>query len=309
LRVRKFAETFPPLTDLWLVLTGLACAARGLVWFSVILLTVLYSGAVMITFWVSDEDTRIDVQEYFGTPWRSSITLLQITTLDNWASSIVRPLAKSNAFAAFFLVIFLIVSAYGLLSVAVGLLVCSTVQLARSHDGHGSNKSLNDDLTIIRHLREHYEMTLLIDDRSTIKLRDLRESMGLGQIRDAFKKLELPVKSTEELFVHLDKRCEGAITLQEFEKGLLGLKKPASRFDIACLTARIGGSVTYVARLESRTDKLNDELIELKTSIGKAIKTLHLFANAENRDPEVLLRRDGKIKPGPPPRKMRYTEG
>jgi hypothetical protein len=241
------------------------------------------------------------------------MTLLQLTTLDNWASSIVRPLAQSDALdaklATFFLVVFLIGSAYGLLSVAIGLLVCSTVQLARSHDGMGSNRYLNEDKVLVKNLKDHYQFGLLIEDRVTLRLRDIRESMALPKIKEWYKRLELPVKSTEELFVHLDKRCEGAITLQEFESGIIGLKKPASRFDIACLTARIGGSVTYVSRLEDRTDKLNDELLSLKASIDRAITTLHSFANAENRDPEVLLRRDGKIKAGPPPRKMRYTEG
>lgn len=300
------AEFIAPLKDLWIVGVGFAHAWRGLVMFTLLLLLVVYSCACLVTFWVGLNPKGFDTEKYFGTTFRSCITLMQVTTLDGWASRIVRPLAGHNGFVAIFLIFYAVCTGYGLISVVVGLLVQSTVRLARSHHDHASTHSAKHDITVISNLVEFFKMMCLMEDRSYMRLKDLRDSMINDDVRSSFKLLDLPVKSTEELFNHIDRDNTGEITIEAFHNGLMALKKPASRFDLACLTAKIGGSVTYVARLEHRTDILAEDIRGLKKSIGEAISILHDFANADHREPEVVMRRAGIIKPGIPAKKSRY---
>jgi len=309
-RILAFARNFRPLMDLWLVLQGLTRAFRALVWFAVILFATLYGGGAIMTgvFKINDEGHTIDVNEYFGTVNRSIITLLQLATLDNWSSSVVRPLMGTNPFAATLLLIFVIGTAYGLLSLAVGVLVWSTVELARSHQDHGSHKAIKEDEDIIVTLRQFFEATLAIEEKDGLTLRDFQDAMQLPQVAHAIRQLDLPVSDIKHLHTHLDKRRCGEVTAEEFEKGCLLLKMPASRFDVACLTANIGGSVTYVSRLENRCDDMMDELTGCNVAIARASKELNEFRLSMGDVPEVGLRKDGRIKMGPPQKASRYTE-
>eukprot|EP00927_Polykrikos_kofoidii_P078267 TRINITY_DN75114_c0_g1_i1.p1 TRINITY_DN75114_c0_g1~~TRINITY_DN75114_c0_g1_i1.p1 ORF type:complete len:449 (-),score=73.06 TRINITY_DN75114_c0_g1_i1:79-1353(-) len=309
-RIAKIAESWNPLVDLWLVLTSLSRSISALLWLAVILFFVLYSCGTIFTALVSPDDPTIDAHEYFGSVTRSCLTLLQLVTLDGWASSVVRPLMGSNFFAGVLLLLFVIATGYGLMSIAVGVLVFSTASLARGHSDHASHKAIKADEEIISSLRDFFEATLMIEDKDVLVLRDFQDALQLPQILLAFRRLELPVSDLTELFKHLDRRRVDAITLDEFSNGLLNLKRPASRFDVACLTANIGGSATFVTRLEKRTQNLGGELEAVSKCLNKALHELQHLATSEEgmgSVPEVNARRQGKIKMGPPVKKTRYS--
>merc|ERR1712151_526988 len=145
------------------------------------------------------------------------------------------------------------------------------------------------------------------DKRPTISKREFTEAMSVPQVVRAINKLELPVKDHDELFSHLDRDRCGEMTPAEMQKRLETMKRPANRFDIACLTASIGGSVTYVHRMEKRTDALLHELKDLKWRMRQSFLELNQLTRTDNDSgqvPEVVLRKAGKIynptPPGPP---------
>jgi len=312
LRLAELAETWSPLTDLWLVVSGLSRALKALGWFGLILVLVLYSAGACFAGLVTEDDIFLDSEEYFGGTFKSAITLLQLATLDNWASAVVRPLFQSNALAGILLLAFVVATAYGLLSVAVGVLVWSTVELARNHSDHASHKHMKEDHELIASLKDFFEATLIMDEKSALEFQDLQDAMAVPQVAGAIRQLELPVEDLRQLFNHLDKDRKGRIDLLQLEKGLVQLKKPATRFDVACLTANIGGSVTFVNRLEARSDELEEELGFLHLLIAKArdaLRKLATSADGMGNDPDVILRKAGKIKMPPPQKKGRFSEG
>merc|ERR1712046_262114 len=103
----------------------------------------------------------------------------------------------------------------------------------------------------------------IMEDRTTMRIRDFKDAMRIPSIKRALKQLDLPLTNILDLFKHLDVHKLGEVTIPEVRKGIINLKSPASRFDIACLAAKLGGSVTYVSRLEGRTDMLVGTVKEL----------------------------------------------
>mmetsp|Transcript_94178 Transcript_94178/g.304278 ORF Transcript_94178/g.304278 Transcript_94178/m.304278 type:complete len:434 (-) Transcript_94178:157-1458(-) len=324
LRIYRAAARYRLLRDLWLVLVGLARAARGLAWLALLLVVLLFACSAAATGLVrssvlSDEGAAdcdveqdfdcFNVQEYFGSVPRSLLTLLQLATLDSWASHVVRPLALSNPFAATVLAAFAVATAYGLLSVAVGMLVFSTVELARSHGDHASVKATREDDETIAMLTDYFKAILMMDQRATLDYVELQDAMSVPQVASALKGLDLPVLDIKELFAHLDKGRQGEITLEAFGSGLRLMKQPASRFDIACLSATIGGSVTFTGRLKARATAMHDRLEGLGQTLAAAFEEVEQVARHGHASeaPELHLRRTGRIECGRPPVTPRYS--
>lgn len=323
LRVWRLAATKASLRDLWLVLVGAARAAKAICWLLGILLLMVYSCAGAATgmsmlsqahqagecseeMYASGE--CLDKDLYFGSIIRSSLTLFQCITLDGWAGKVVRPLWGTNPLTASSLTVFAVAMAYGLISVAVGVLVWSTIDLARNHQSHASQVEIARDFDIIRVLRGYFDKTLHLDGRTSIGKREFQEATSVTVVQRALAKLDLPVTDYEELFQHLDRDRCGEILPEEFQARLETMKRPANRFDIACLTASIGGSVTYVTRMEQRSKVLLDDLHTLKVGMRRSFSELHALTKTDaDSVPEVVLRKAGRIYNPVPPGPPRFT--
>lgn len=324
LRVWKLAAKYSSLRDLWLVLVGMGHAASAIIWLLVVLLVCIYAcaGAATGMSFLSMRDQEdcseemiasgecLDKEMYFGSMAKSGLTLFQCITLDGWAEKVVRPLWSTNPITATSLSVFSVAMAYGLVSVAIGVLVWSTVNLARRHGSHSSQVEMARDFEVIGGLRKFFDKSLLLDGRKMIGRREFQEAMSVSFVQRAIEKLDLPCETPEGLFQHLDRDRCGEMTPQEFQGRLETMKRPANRFDIACLTASIGGSVTYVNRMETRTDTLLTELRDLKVRMRRSFAELNHLTRTDQDSgqvPEVVLRKAERIFNPVPPGSPRFT--
>jgi hypothetical protein len=305
------------LADLWLVLAGLGKSLRTMVWlvlglalictvFGITARGLVYAGPddsdLNLSACGSDDFRKhlkcIDIDEYFGDALRSALTMLQSTTLDRWAAHVVRPLSGMRPMAAGFLFFFVIFTTYGLLSIAVGVLVWSTVELAKVHDSHRERVMLVQDRELIHDLREYYDQSLKLDDRETLDFKELQEGMMVPQVKTAYDRLELPVTDLHQLWIHLDTERAGEISTDEFEAGCLSLLEPANRFDMASLSAKLNGRAAFGDHLAHRCDDVVEDMSVLfqKLSYGFAKMREHVLSEDVNTlIPEVGLRQAGKM--------------
>mmetsp|Transcript_31984 Transcript_31984/g.56540 ORF Transcript_31984/g.56540 Transcript_31984/m.56540 type:complete len:441 (-) Transcript_31984:40-1362(-) len=315
LRWKGFARTCSPLHDLWLVLMGITKALKALAWLAVLLSVVLYAGGSVVRTLVSSdlEDkvdfpcggddfrihlTCIDHEEYFGSLFRSWFTMLQVATLDRWASHIVRPMFDLSPVTAVVIVIFVLTTTYGLLSIAVGVLVWSTVDLAQAHQDHRTRLEARNDDETIKTLREYFYNSLAIEDKENMDYRDLKEGLDVPGVRAAWKALDLPVTDMGQLWQHLDPMGKGEISLREFEKGCRRLKDPASRLDMACLAAKLNGNAVRCGDLDARCVYVSDDMETLCSILGGAFTHLRQYVLSDEVNeniPEVGLRRAGMM--------------
>jgi voltage-gated sodium channel len=97
--------------ELWLLVNGFIHALRVLGWLVVLLLLILYCGAVLTTAMIGehcDEDyVSFDrCKDMFGGVLLSMFTLFQVLTLEGWAMSVVRPVIAVSPSLVYFFFIF-----------------------------------------------------------------------------------------------------------------------------------------------------------------------------------------------------------
>lgn len=126
LRVLRLVTVVPSLRR---VVAGLIRAMPGMGSISLLLLLVYYVFAVMATKLFGETNP-----ELFGHLGASAYTLFQAMTFDDWSAGIVKPLMeKEHTYAWFFVMVFMIVSAFMVLNLFIGVVVTALEEI--SHDG------------------------------------------------------------------------------------------------------------------------------------------------------------------------------
>lgn len=325
-RVVIYSSRSARYADLWLVLTAFWRSLLAIRWLVLILFfsVIFFGGAARGFIFNGPDDDElniavcgrpdvnyhafriylscIDVDEYFGSMYKTCFTMMQLVTLDRWAAHVVRPLAGMRPDAAFFLFCFVLACTYGLMSIATGVLVWSTVEKAKEHRVHRNNVTMVTDKDRIKDLRDYFHKCLVLEDRSMLDLREIKEAMAVPQVKQVFEELNLPVVDVQQLWTHLDMENEGEITLEQFEQRCWILLEPAKRFDMACLSARLNGRAVFAENLGKRCDVTAREIDNLckKLSVGFRQMRRHVLSEEVNDIfPEVGLRRGGKMRMPP----------
>lgn len=145
LRVLRLLTIVPSLRK---VTAGLVSAMPGMGSIAGLLAIVFYVFAVMATKLYGDTNP-----ELFGTLGQSAYTLFQAMTFDNWSDGIVKPLVeKGHEFAWFFLILFMVVSAFMMLNLFIGVVVTALDGLTQ--DGREKTEAdLPQDAEILAELK------------------------------------------------------------------------------------------------------------------------------------------------------------
>jgi len=316
-RIVNRASRSVKLADLWLVLAGYWTSLRTVAWLMVILFVsmVFFGGAVRGFIYAGPDDDDLntdacggdafrvhlrclDVDQYFGSVYDSALTMMQVATLDRWAAHVVRPLAGMRPVAAMFLFCFVCLCSYGLLSITTGVIVWSTIELAKLHDTHRDRVAVVQDRGRIRTLREYFGKCLELEDRDLLDLREIKEALQVPQVRKAYEELDLPVTDLQQLWAHLDTHSDGEITLDQFEYGCMVLLEPAKRYDMATLSAKLNGRGVFCDSLSKRCDATVQDMDHLFSRLTIGFAKMREYVMSEDvKDllPEVSLRRAGKM--------------
>lgn len=115
LRVLRLITTVPSLKR---VVGGLIAALPGMGSVVVLLTLLFYVFSVMATKLFGET-----FPQWFGSLWASAYTLFQIMTLEGWSEEIVRPVMEQYPYAWAFFVPFIIVTAFAVLNLFIGIVV------------------------------------------------------------------------------------------------------------------------------------------------------------------------------------------
>jgi voltage-gated sodium channel len=136
LRVIRAMRLLSVVPQMRAVVQALLDALPGMGAVIVMLSIVYYVFAVMATIMYGD-----DFDEWFGTVGRSLYSLFQIMTLESWSMGIVRPVMNENPMAWAFFVPFIVITAFSVLNLFIGLLV-NTMQAAVEADSEAEFEKL-----------------------------------------------------------------------------------------------------------------------------------------------------------------------
>jgi voltage-gated sodium channel len=136
LRVIRAMRLLSVVPQMRAVVQALLDALPGMGAVIVMLSIVYYVFAVMATIMYGD-----DFPDWFGTLGLSAYSLFQIMTLESWSMGIVRPVMNENPMAWAFFVPFIVITAFSVLNLFIGLLV-NTMQAAVEADSEAEFEKL-----------------------------------------------------------------------------------------------------------------------------------------------------------------------
>ena len=136
LRVIRAMRLLSVVPQMRAVVQALLDALPGMGAVIIMLSIVYYVFAVMATLMYGPT-----FEEWFGTLGRSLYSLFQIMTLESWSMGIVRPVMAAHPYAWAFFVPFIIITAFSVLNLFIGLLV-NTMQAAVEADEQAEFENL-----------------------------------------------------------------------------------------------------------------------------------------------------------------------
>ncbi|MFY0681751.1 MAG: ion transporter [Thalassovita sp.] len=141
LRILRLLRVVSVVPSLRRVVEAFIMALPGMA--SVFLLTgiIFYIGAVIATKLYGDT-----FPEWFGTLGGSLYSLFQVMTLESWSMGIVRPVMEQHPMAWLFFVPFILVTAFAVMNLVVGLIV-NSMQDAHAEETNAATDTYREDIT------------------------------------------------------------------------------------------------------------------------------------------------------------------
>ncbi len=167
IRAMRLLSAFPQMRA---VVQALLDALPGMGAVVIMLLIVYYVFGVMATIMYGDT-----FEDWFGTIGKSIYSLFQIMTLESWSMGIVRPVMQVYPYAWAFFVPFIIITAFSVLNLFIGLLV-NTMQSAVEQDTEAEFEKLR---TLVREETDHVDDAVKALQEEIRALRnELRDARG-----------------------------------------------------------------------------------------------------------------------------------
>merc|ERR1719408_392095 len=264
IKLVQLVRMFKFFRELWLLVGGLVNSIKALAWICVILLLLIYVCSVVTTTEIGQNEETYGTgpsyngevwpyKEYFGTVFKSMFTLFQIVTLDGWMDDIVRHILYFQPMLALLFIGFVVLTAFGLMNVLIGVIVENTMVAATVADQAIDQEQANKRKKALDQL----EVMLELSDSNRsgdISLQELQAASQSRVVQAQLEALDVRQSEVEQLFELLDYERRGKVDLKKFITSCRELVGGARRRDIAQVEITVG---TLTQRLDSLDKKFS----------------------------------------------------
>lgn len=281
LTVTRLIGIFASSRGLSLLISGFMDAIKTIFWVAIIVIFMLYACAVFLTITIGQDHSTYepykllsggwDYQEFFGSVPRSIFTLFQIITLDDWANGVARHVMTNQPAMAIFFIIFIFITAYGILNVIVGIIVERTLASAKLNEEKSQRNQEKERTRVLHDLRDIFEYADK-DKSGTLTIDEFRNALRQPEVERKLKLIDLPVSDAEELFNVLDGDGSGELSVEEFIGGCIRLKGPARSKDLLAVQICIE---SLSEKLETIEEVLDDSEKSMDVIEQKVLHILH----------------------------------
>jgi voltage-gated sodium channel len=283
IKLVRLVQMFPLFRELWLLVGGLSNSLKALGWVGLIIVMVLYVCGIVVTMEIGKNDDVYAIgpsydgqvwpyKKYFGTVWRSMFTLFQVLTLDSWCDGIVRHVVYRQPYMGVFFVAFLLLTAFGLINVIIGIIVENTLAAAQVTDRRVEER----EAQLRRAAVEHLSVILDKSDISRlgeISLEELKAANNSNIVKEKFEKIGMSFEEIEEIFKLLDYERRGRVELKRLAASCLELVGGAKRRDIAQVEVTIGSLAQHLDSLDTKFSKIESEVQGLTSMAEEFVQT------------------------------------
>jgi len=159
---------------------------------------------------------------YFGTVWKSMISLFHLSMVTDEMTIIIRATNEIYPVATLGLMLFILVVTLGILNTIIGIIVEKTVCVLRVQEAD-KRKSKLQQLDTIDNLCELMRM-IDSDGNGVLTLDELRAAANSPEFKGLLHTIDAPIGFTaDDLFNILDTNSNGVVDEREFIRGLFHL--------------------------------------------------------------------------------------
>lgn len=270
-QIVRLIRMYPSFRELWLLVGGLSNSIKALGWSAMVIVLLLYVCAIVVTAQIGHNQDLYGsgpsyngevwpYESYFGTVPLSMFTLFQVLTLDGWCDDVVRHVIYREPLMGVFFVAFVLITAFGVMNVVVGIIVENTLAAAQVVDKkieerHGTAKKVA--------VEELYEILDRLDSSRSghISLEALWAANQSDIIQEKFGRIGLGSDEVEQIFKLLDVSKSGVVSIRRFAESCRELVGGAKRRDIAQVEVTMGA-------LAQRLEKLDEQFSVIETEVG-----------------------------------------
>jgi len=229
-----------------------------------------------------DPFVPLDIQEYFGSVWKSFVTLLQVTTLSQWAPHIARPIVKVYPVTFLFFVIFLMITTYGILVAVVSNLVQDSMLASKANLKAIKDKQREDRKRIGVKARDILA-EVDADGSGELDQEELEYALQVTNLEEILRDLGVPVVDAESLVRLLDYSGNGAVSYDELIEGAIKMDEDITKRDYAMMGFWVKNLLLRTSHLEERLAILCDKISLIRKRLGGSFASLrHMIQTAKD---------------------------
>ncbi|CAE7945304.1 Scn11a, partial [Symbiodinium sp. KB8] len=268
MRAIRMVRSFRFFRGLRVLVKACQCFLPSLCWSMVLLGLLMSMGSLflgnLLQDPIADEAMTLEDRQWlwsrYGTAYRSTYTLFEITFAGNWPIS-ARPVLEkvSHAFVAFF-VIYITVVVFAMLRVISAVFLKDTLDAAQNDAEQLVMDKMRTQSEYIQKLEEIFR-AISCSKSSMITEARLIEIFQNPKVAAYFQTLDLDVQESRALFHVLD-NGDGEISLDEFIDGVMRCKGPARAIDQVAMHAdmrQIDMKLSMLMRSIDGTNKAAEE--------------------------------------------------
>jgi len=217
--------------ELWIIVIGVMSAMRTVTCAFLLLFLLIYVYGLVTTRFLGHlhgEDP--EMLEYFGDLKRSMFTLFTMVTEEGWAG-VVRTVYTFSPFFSFTLVIFFMVTNWGIMNVVIAVVIEATVGKALHHMGNYVKIAAEERHQAIVKICDVFFFTNP-DGSGRLTRDDFLEALQDEDVVRRLHEVGIDVRQADSLFDLLDFDHSGALDVYEFTEGVLEARGPAHAMDV-----------------------------------------------------------------------------
>eukprot|EP00933_Yihiella_yeosuensis_P028362 TRINITY_DN2216_c0_g1_i1.p1 TRINITY_DN2216_c0_g1~~TRINITY_DN2216_c0_g1_i1.p1 ORF type:complete len:630 (-),score=121.26 TRINITY_DN2216_c0_g1_i1:419-2308(-) len=299
MRLARLVRLLKLFKELWLMVSGLLNSLKTMGWICLVSFLFCFACGIVMTVEVGQNDDLYDTyyissggwdhELYFSTIFRSTFTMFQIMTLDQWNDRVVRHVLGNQPGMSVYLLTFVVMASFGLLSIMIGVVVENTLATAERDQAKARAKVERDRKHVFSQLQEIFELADA-DGSGTLTLDEVQLAVQKPEIYNKLKMIDFPVDEPEQIFALLDYDGSGELTTEEFISGCIRMKGGAKSKDLLVAQVAVDAMKKQYGVFEKELEIFREKVARLNETARSVIDHgEHVFLNERqyrHRHPE-----------------------
>mmetsp|Transcript_112673 Transcript_112673/g.318342 ORF Transcript_112673/g.318342 Transcript_112673/m.318342 type:complete len:489 (+) Transcript_112673:164-1630(+) len=228
LRILRVMRLFKQLKKLKMLVRGLIESFAVVNWIMVFIFGLVYVSAIFCTQLIGHNaqlwgDEAAEIEEFWGSVYRSSITLFQFLTLDNWSALSAQVIEQMPAMQVFF-IMFVIFGSFVILSLLTGVMADHMNQVREKEEESETAQDCDQLGTTLETLRMHF--THGNGGLDELTREDFENMFSMPGLVEALAIIDVHISKGEAptFFDCLDPEGHGILTWEAFKNGICELR-------------------------------------------------------------------------------------